>query len=169
MKGILIMFTIGQKCICKIGQNQVEATIVETSPQGPWLLKTTKSGKIIKICDGSRITPLAGQESREGAAIPQEQAPAANQASGAVVSSKNKYSLLDAAEIILKTCPHQPLSAKAIIKLAAEDGIWKPGAGKTPANTLHASINKEIKVKGEASRFRRSSEVRGAFLLAAYY
>ncbi len=156
------MFTIGQKCTCKIGQNQVEATIIETSPQGPWLLKTTKSGKTIKICDGSRITPLAAEDNAPSQTSSQPQSAPAS-------GSKNKYSLLDAAEIILKTCPHQPLSAKAIIKLATQDGIWKPGAGKTPANTLHASINKEIKVKGEASRFRRSSEVRGAFLLAAYY
>ncbi len=149
------MFTIGQKCLCKVGQNQVEATIVETNPQGPWLLKATKSGKTIKICDGSRITPLADTQPENT-----EQANAS--------SSKNKHSLLDAAEIILKTCPHQPLSAKAIIKLAADGGIWRPGAGKTPANTLHASINKEINTKGEASRFRRSPDVRGAFILAAY-
>ncbi len=147
------MFTIGQKCLCKVGQNQVEATIVETSIEGPWLLKTTKSGKTIKVSDGSRITPLAED------AHPQT-TPAAD--------GKNKYSLLDAAEIVLKTCPHQPLSAKAIIKLAADGGIWRPGAGKTPANTLHASINKEIKVKGETSRFRRSPDARGAFLLVAY-
>ncbi len=153
MKGTLIMFTTGQKCTCKIGQNQVEATIIETRPQGPWLLKTTKSGKTIKVSDSSRITPLAED------AQPQ---------STPVAEGKNKYSLLDAAEIILKTCPRQPLSAKAIIKLATQDGIWKPSAGKTPANTLHASINKEIKVKGEASRFRRSPDVRGAFILAAY-
>ncbi len=163
------MFTIGQKCICKIGQNQVEATIVETSPQGPWLLKTTKSGKTIKVADSSRITPLAGQQDSVETAIAPEQPPAANQASETPPSGKNKYSLLDAAEIILKTSPHQPLSAKAIIQLATQDGLWKPGAGKTPANTLHASINKEIKAKGEASRFRRSSEVRGAFVLATYY
>ncbi len=150
------MFTIGQKCLCKIGRNQVEATIVETNPDGPWLLKNTKSGKTISVSDCSRITPLADTQ------------PENNEQTNAS-SSKNKHSLLDAAEIILKTCPHQPLSAKAIIKLAIQDGIWKPGAGKTPANTLHASINKEIKVKGEASRFRRASEVRGAFLLAAYY
>ncbi len=150
------MFTIGQKCTCKIGQNQVEATIIETSLEGPWLLKTAKSGKNIKVSDGSRITPLA------------EDAHPENTEQAAASSSKNKHSLLDAAEIVLKTCPHQPLSAKAIIKLAADGGIWRPGAGKTPANTLHASINKEIKVKGEASRFRCSPDVRGAFLLAAY-
>ncbi len=120
------MFTIGQKCTCKIGRNQVEATIIETSLEGPWLLKTAKSGKNIKVTDGSRITALAEDTQRQ-----------ATSASGG-----RKHSLLDAAEIVLKTCPHQPLSAKAIIKLAADGGIWRPGAGKTPANTLHASINK---------------------------
>ncbi len=146
------MFTIGQKCLCKVGQNQVEATIVETNPQGPWLLKTAKSGKTIKVSDGSRITLLA-----------EDTQPQTTPAAGG-----RKCSLLDAAEIVLKTCPHQPLSAKAIIKLADDGGICRPGAGKTPANTLHASINKEIKVKGEASRFRCSPDVRGAFILAAY-
>ncbi len=150
------MFTIGQKCTCKIGRNQVEATIIETNPAGPWLLKNTKSGKTIKVSDCSRITPLAEDEQPE------------NNEQANTSSSKNKHSLLDAAEIVLKTCPYQPLSAKAIIKLAADGGIWRPGAGKTPANTLHASINKEINAKGEASRFRRSPDVRGAFILAAY-
>ncbi|MFI4912447.1 MAG: HTH domain-containing protein [Sedimentisphaeraceae bacterium JB056] len=142
--------TLNQKCFCKIGQNQVEATIIETTPQGPWLLKITKSGKTISVSNRSRITPVADEQI-------------------AVQASKNKYSLLDTAEIILKTSPHKPLNAKAIIKLAIEDELWKPGKGKTPANTLHASINKEIKTKGEASRFKRSPEVRGAFLLTAYY
>jgi hypothetical protein len=143
------MFTTGQKCTCKIGQNQVEATIVETNPQGPWLVQITRSGKTISVSDSSRITPAADEQM-------------------AAQASKNKYSLLDTAEIILKTSPHKPLNAKAIIELATEDELWKPGAGKTPANTLHASINKEIKTKGEASRFKRSPEVKGAFLLTAY-
>jgi hypothetical protein len=151
------MFTTGQKCKCKIGQNQVEATIVDSNPDGPWLLKITKSGKTISVSESSRISPLA------------EDARLQNTQQANPPSSKNKYSLLDAAEIVLKTCPNEPLNAKTIIKLATEDGLWKPGKGKTPANTLHASINKEIKTKGEASRFRRSPEIKGAFVLAAYY
>jgi hypothetical protein len=151
------MFTTGQKCKCSIGRNEVEATIIEGNPEGPWLLKINKSGKTISVSESSRITPLA------------EDARLQNTQQANPPGSKNKYSLLDAAEIVLKTCPNQPLSAKTIIKLATEDGLWKTGKGKTPANTLHASINKEIKTKGEASRFRRSPEIKGAFLLASYY
>lgn len=62
-----------------------------------------------------------------------------------------KASLLDAAAAILAD---GPAGAKRIVELAAERGLWKSPAGKTPHATLSAAIRREIKNKGAASRFR---------------
>jgi hypothetical protein len=52
-----------------------------------------------------------------------------------------------------------------IVKVAIAAGLWTPGTGKTPANTLSAAIRREIKTKGaHSSRFRLVE--RGKFELA---
>jgi len=43
--------------------------------------------------------------------------------------------------------------------------LWTPRDGKTPANTLYAAISREIKLKGDASRFAKAE--RGKFALAS--
>ncbi|RKY12359.1 MAG: hypothetical protein DRP52_04755, partial [Planctomycetota bacterium] len=54
---------------------------------------------------------------------------------------------------------------KEIIEKAIETKIWKPGAGKTPANTLYSSILREIAKKADASRFIKAE--RGKFKLSS--
>ena len=55
------------------------------------------------------------------------------------------------------------MNCHELVKLAAERGLWQPRAGKTPANTLYAALLREIRDKGEASRFRKTD--RGKFAL----
>jgi hypothetical protein len=55
------------------------------------------------------------------------------------------------------TCPE-------LIQAMASKGYWTSPAGKTPAGTLHAAIAREIKLKKEQSRFRKTE--RGKFGLA---
>jgi len=46
-----------------------------------------------------------------------------------------------------------------------DKAYWEPAqSGKTPANTLHAAISKEIKTKGKDSRFEKVG--RGQFALS---
>jgi hypothetical protein len=73
-------------------------------------------------------------------------------------------SLLKAAVIVLEACD-RPLSCKEIIEKAIDAKIWKPGAGKTPANTLYSSILREIAKKAKASRFVKAD--RGKFKLSS--
>ena len=47
---------------------------------------------------------------------------------------------------------------------APAKGLWTPGAGKTPEQTLYSSIKREIASKGGASRFVMS-QVKGHFAL----
>ena len=47
---------------------------------------------------------------------------------------------------------------------AKSEGLWTPGGGKTPEQTLYSAIIREIRDKGNASRFRK--EGRGLFAFA---
>ena len=76
-------------------------------------------------------------------------------------------SLLDAAAHLLSLGTGDnpgAMRCKDIVDLAVERGLWTPRDGKTPENTLYAAISREIKVKGEASRFVKAE--RGKFSLA---
>jgi len=73
-------------------------------------------------------------------------------------------SLLDAAAHLLSLGTGDPMRCKDIVDLAVARGLWTPGEGKTPSNTLYASILREIKTKGEASRFVKTE--RGKFAVA---
>lgn len=83
--------------------------------------------------------------------------PAAPNAEG-----KSKLSLLSAAAAVLAESD-EPLNCKRMIELAKERGLWTPGAGKTPEQTLYSAIMREIKDKGDTARFRKSP-LRGHYL-----
>ena len=55
------------------------------------------------------------------------------------------------------------MRCKHIVELAVDRGLWQPGTGKTPANTLYAAILREIRTKGDESRFVKVE--RGKFAL----
>ena len=73
-----------------------------------------------------------------------------------------KLSLLSAAAAVLAESD-EPLNCRRMIDLAKERGLWTPGAGKTPEQTLYSAIMREIRDKGEAARFRKSP-LRGHYL-----
>ena len=77
--------------------------------------------------------------------------------------AKPKLSLLAAAAAVLEGSD-EPLNAKRMIDEAVRRGLWAPGEGKTPEQTLYSAIAREIKAKGAAARFRLVS--RGHFALA---
>ncbi|WP_339613542.1 winged helix-turn-helix domain-containing protein [uncultured Rubinisphaera sp.] len=66
----------------------------------------------------------------------------------------SKLSLLDAAVQILKNAS-EPMTCKAIVEQAGEQKLWSSPNGKTPHNTLYAAILREIKLKGNDSRFTK--------------
>ncbi|WP_339749280.1 winged helix-turn-helix domain-containing protein [uncultured Rubinisphaera sp.] len=75
-----------------------------------------------------------------------------------------KLSLLDAAVQIL-TNASEPMTCKAIVEQAGEQKLWSSPNGKTPHNTLYAAILREIKLKGNDSRFTKMD--RGLFAISA--
>ena len=73
-----------------------------------------------------------------------------------------KKGCLAAAVEVLKDAK-EAMSAKAIVTVAIERGLWTT-SGKTPEATLYAAIIREIAKKGDGSRFRKAA--RGRFELA---
>jgi len=69
--------------------------------------------------------------------------------------SKNKLTMLDAAAQVLKDAGH-PMSVKEIIAAMEDSGLWKPGKGLIPANSLVAAIGLEIR-KRTTQRFRKTA------------
>ena len=72
--------------------------------------------------------------------------------------------LLSAAAAVLERTG-DAMSVKAMIEEAKSSGLWTPKGGKTPEQTLYSAIIREIKDKGEASRFRKDGRGRFAFAL----
>ena len=77
--------------------------------------------------------------------------------------SAPKMSQLAAAAIVLGKAK-EPMGCQAIVAEMTKRGLWVSPGGKTPAATLSAAINTEIKRKGEASRFAKTAP--GRFTLA---
>jgi len=77
----------------------------------------------------------------------------------AVAEDKKKRSSgLDAAVAVLAEAG-EPLSTGEMVKRMLEKGLWSTG-GKTPAATIYSAILREINVKGDQSRFRKTERCR---------
>ena len=68
---------------------------------------------------------------------------------------------LDAAAAVLKDAG-EPMQAKTIVATMLERKLWTT-EGKTPAATIYAAMLREISVKKDASRFRKTGK--GLFAL----
>ena len=77
--------------------------------------------------------------------------------------SAAKLSALAAAARVLSES-RQAMTCPELIAAVAAQGYWTSPAGKTPQATLHAALTREIKIKKDQSRFRKTE--RGKFNLA---
>ena len=59
----------------------------------------------------------------------------------------------------------EPLTCKQMVEQMAKKGLWQSPGGKTPDQTLYASILRDIQKHGDASRFQKVD--RGLFTLAS--
>jgi hypothetical protein len=83
-----------------------------------------------------------------------KQTPAAK-SSGKSSAASRKVSALDAAARVLEEA-QEPLSCPELIRQMADKGYWTSPAGKTPASTLYAALQREIKTKKEQARFQKT-------------
>ena len=100
--------------------------------------KTKGGGK------GKKAKAKTGQPAAVTAAAPEAQA------------ADGKMSGLSAAAKVLAEAG-EPLNAKTLTERILTQGLWQT-AGKTPAATICAAMLREIKTKGNGSRFRKAGK-----------
>ena len=148
---------IGETYLVKVAGNLVPVQITEDHPSGTGWNGTTKAGKTIRIASVQR---LQRKWSDDDSDTPN---PRKSAATGGGENTK-PMSLINAAAHILAQDKQTPMRCKDIVEQAIEQKLWQPGKGLTPASTLYAAIGREIKTKGENSRFVKAE--RGMFTVA---
>ena len=145
-------YKAGDRAFTKVGRNLVEVRVKAKAENG-WTVET-RSGKTLTVKSlESRDGETAAATAAPKAAKPKATKPTAT-------APEKGLSLLNAAAAVLEQSD-EPLAVRAMIEKAKESGIWTPNGGKTPEQTLYSAIIREIKDKGDASRFRKAS--RGLF------
>ena len=152
----------GDRAFVKVGRNLVEVR-VDGKTEGGWNV-TSRTGKSMTV-----KTLLTSEGDTLAAHKAEDPAPAKAEAKAKIAAPSPKavptkgIGLLSAAAAVLERSD-APMSVKAMIEAAKSDGLWTPGSGKTPEQTLYSAIIREIRDKGNASRFRK--EGRGLFAFA---
>lgn len=152
----------GDRAFVKVGRNLVEVR-VDGKTEGGWNV-TSRTGKsmTVKTLLTSEGDTLAAHEAEDPAPAKAEAKAKIAAPSPKAVPTKG-IGLLSAAAAVLERSD-APMSVKAMIEAAKSEGLWSPGSGKTPEQTLYSAIIREIRDKGNASRFRK--EGRGLFAFA---
>ena len=157
--------------LVKVAGNLVPVKITREHDNGGWEGTSVKTGKTIRVKSPQRLrkclddaAPVAtkADKATKDAKVEPQRDTGERGATGAEREAKS-MSLLDAAAHLLSLGTGAPMRCKDIVDLAVARGLWTPRDGKTPANTLYAAISREIKTKGDASRFTKAE--RGKFAL----
>ena len=106
-----------------------------------------------------KATPKKAASTKKAAAKPAAGKPTPAKKTTPQKAAK-KMSALDAAAKVLCESK-QPLRSGELIERMAAQGYWKSPGGQTPAATLYAAITREINLKGQDARFKKTG--RGLF------
>ena len=158
----------GKDYIIKVGHNEVKVKVLNHTGHS-WIVKTV-GGKIMPIQMADRFVRQLNAEpepvvpATETAALQVAPTDAVTAATEATIPSEpatvpisaipateapepeKKLTMLDAAAKVLETARH-PMTVKEILAAMEESGLWKPGKGLTPANSLVAAIGIETRHK----------------------
>ena len=161
-------FKAGDRAYTKVGRNLVEVRVKAKTETG-WTV-TTRTGRTLAVRSleavpgaaagiASAATPKAAAKAAKTAA---KATPKAAPKSEAAAVPKKGLSLLNAAATVLERSG-EAMPVRAMIEEAKASGLWTPTGGKTPEQTLYSAIIREIKDKGESSRFRKDGRGRFSF------
>ena len=163
-------FFIGEIANAKVGRNLVEVEILECG-EGNYKVKSISSGRefftsrLEKINNNQMEEAIMHEDTNVTIAdtevTEETEVETPNPAPECATAKKaKKISLLDlAAKILADT--GEALNCKELVAKAKETG-WV-STGKTPEQTLYSGIFREMKEKGEASRFKKSATRKGSF------
>ena len=159
----------GDRAFVKVGRNLVEIRVAGKT-EGGWSVTSrtgkamtaktllTAEGEALVAHEADAPAPAKASTPKAATAKPAPARAAAEPSAKAV--PRKGLGILSAAAAVLERSD-TPMSVRAMIAEAKSQGLWTPGAGKTPEQTLYSAIIREIKDKGEAARFRK--EGRGLF------
>lgn len=147
-------YRTGDRAVARIGRNLVEVRVKGKAANG-WKVET-RGGKTLTV---KNLEPRPGESAAPAKSAGQKAKAAAASAKAAPAKG---LSLLSAAAAVLEQSD-EPMSVKAMIETAKDRGLWTPGSGKTPEQTLYSAIIREMKDKGDAARFRKEGRGRFAF------
>jgi len=163
---------LGKVYSAKVGATFLPVRIDKSLGHGRYEGATLPDGKTVKIATdavkggGETVEQWEARRKpkEQDAPVPAAPAAKAEKPKAAAKEKKDrKPSGLDAAAAVLAEAG-TPMNTTDMVKRMLETGLWKTG-GKTPAATIYAAIIREISVKGDASRFRKTD--RGHFELTA--
>ena len=156
-------YNVGEIAKARVGRNLMEVEILEDCGNGNYKVKSVSSGREFNT---SRLEKINNNQMEE-AIMPEDtnittaEVEAPNPAPEcATVKPEKRKSLLDLAATILAETG-EALNCKELVEKAKETG-WV-STGKTPEQTLYSGIFREMKDKGEASRFKKSANRKGSF------
>jgi hypothetical protein len=172
---------IGGTYMVGLAGNLVPVLITDNHPSGTgWQGKTVKTGKSIVIRSAQRIHRELSSDNDKDERVAQQgkRKPKATTdttdakerdtgkpaATGGNQDTSKPMSLINAAAHILAQGKQEPMRCKDIVEQAINQNLWQPGKGLTPSATLYAAIGREIKTKGDDSRFAKAE--RGMFTVA---
>ena len=119
---------VGTEIVAKVGCNEVKAVITEAGDNGI-MARSHKSGKEFRVKTILQVT-------------------SAPEAPPETPKPEKKLSLFSAAIKVMETGPAgQTYSVKELVTESIAQGLWTPGAGKTPDMTLYAAILRDIATK----------------------
>ena len=152
----------GDRAFVKVGRNLVEVRVDGKAESGWNVTSRTGKSMTVKTLLTAEGDTLAAHEA-EAPASAKAEAKAKPAAPSPKAVPPKGLGLISAAAAVLERSD-APMSVKAMIEAAKSEGLWTPKGGKTPEQTLYSAIIREIRDKGNASRFRK--EGRGLFAFA---
>lgn len=160
---------IGKQYTTKVTHKLVVVEITGKNPNGGWDARNLSTGKMVRIKSAQRLRGFAKGATVSPPVATEKAAPGQPTVGIKTTNTSQpvankRLSALDAAAKVLAEAA-EPMNCRQMIETMTENDYWQPkNAGKTPQNTLHAAISKEIKTKGADSRFAKVC--RGQFALA---
>ena len=159
---------IGGQYTAKVTHKLVVVKILNNNPLGGWDARNLSTGKMVRIKSAQRLRGFAKKANtsppvaKEGS-DPSQSATNIKSTNTSQPVADKRLSALNAAAKVLSEAG-EAMNCRQLIENIIEKDYWQPkNAGKTPQNTLHAAISKEIKTKGSESRFEKIG--RGQFAL----